>query len=137
MKRRLIQTVESVFVMAAVTAAELAVMGLIQFTFHPVSTPALWFVLVEFGGSAAFLLAISIADMEAMKPFEKLVLMFFPLVIVSVNASQLFPLASAWLICFLLELLGAVLGVGFAACIWISGEQSRIEERYALAVIEQ
>lgn len=137
MKRRLIQTVESVFVMAAVTAAELAVMGMIQFTFHPVSAPALWLLLVEFGGSAAFLQLVFLADMKAMKPFEKLVLMFFPLVIVSANASQLFPLASAWWICFLVELLGAVLGAGFAACIWISGEQSRMEDRYALAVIEK
>lgn len=112
-------------------------MGLIQFTFHPVSAPALWLVLVEFGGSAAFLQVIFLADMKVMQPFEKLVLMFFPLVIVSVNASQLFPLASVWWICFLVELLGAVLGAGFAACIWISGEQSRMEERYALAVIEQ
>lgn len=133
----MIQTVESVFVMAAVTAAELAVMGLMQFIFHPVSAPVLWLVLIEFGAAAAFLLGIFIADMEAMKPFEKLVLMFFPLVIVSVNASQLFPLASAWWICFLLDLLGAVLGAGFAACIRISGQQSRMEERYALSVIEK
>ncbi|MCQ2443783.1 MAG: hypothetical protein MJ077_11865 [Oscillospiraceae bacterium] len=137
MKRRLIQTVQSVFVAADVTAAELVVMGLLKLAFHPVSAPALWLELFDFGAMAAFVLVIFLAEKAEMKPFEKLVLMLIPLVIVAVNVSQLFPLSSVWWLCFLLELVGAVLGGSFAACIKLSSEMSRIEERYALAVIEE
>lgn len=134
MKRRLIQTVQSVFVAAGATAAELVILGLLKLFFSPVALPAIWFVLFDYGGVTAFGLATFLAVKREMKLFEKLVLMLFPLIVVAVNAAQLFPLAPVWGCCFLVELLGAAFGAGFAGCIQISGEQSRIEERYALAI---
>lgn len=66
---------QSVFVAADVTAAELVVMGLLKLAFHPVSAPALWLELFDFGAMAAFVLVIFLAEKAEMKPFEKLVLM--------------------------------------------------------------
>lgn len=130
MKRRLIETVQSVFVTAGMTAAELLLMGLARMVSPVVPAPVLWLAHLNFGGTAGFILLIFFVGKQEMRLPEKLVLMLFPLLISAVNVSLLFPLASTWWIGLLLELLGAVFGVAFAACLQVSGEQSQREERY-------
>lgn len=120
-----------VFLAAVVTAAELGAAGLLRLCWRGLPNPVLWLFLLQFGGMSAFILTILYAQKKSVAWWFLLVLAVLSALALALPVSRMFPLASSWVVCTLIDLLGGCFGLFTAACITVSGSSEKFS---ALAV---